>query len=177
MPSYAGAVVYRDDTPTPRILVVSARRRSHLWIFPKGRVERGERMGQCALRETYEESGVRGNVVSELGKTVTQRAGGTKLRVRYYLVKRTSESPSPEKRQKRWLSPAKAFAALPNAKSRKLLVRALRELEAQTGVAPGTYLATLQTSTARRSLARDLWREIRFLVQSIEDSVTRLRNR
>lgn len=165
------------DGETPKLLLVSARRRSHVWIFPKGRVERGERAAACALRETYEETGVRGVVVAEIGKLVTLRGGGKKVRARYYLVRRESESPSPEGRRKRWLSPASAFASLSTPHSRKLLVRALRELESASQVAKGTYLITLQQKETRNSLGRELWREVRFLLRSFEESIDRLRSR
>lgn len=38
------------------------------WVLPKGRVEYGESTKTAALREVYEESGVKGQVIEYLGK-------------------------------------------------------------------------------------------------------------
>lgn len=38
------------------------------WVLPKGRVENDETIEEAALREVYEESGVRGEIVSYIGK-------------------------------------------------------------------------------------------------------------
>jgi 8-oxo-dGTP pyrophosphatase MutT (NUDIX family) len=38
------------------------------WVLPKGRVEKGESLEQTAVREVFEESRVRGNIMAYLGK-------------------------------------------------------------------------------------------------------------
>lgn len=38
------------------------------WVLPKGRVEKGEELQTAALREVFEESGVKGEIVQYIGK-------------------------------------------------------------------------------------------------------------
>ncbi|MGL5438867.1 MAG: NUDIX hydrolase [Filifactoraceae bacterium] len=38
------------------------------WVLPKGRIEPGEDKESTALREVFEESGIRGNVIKYLGE-------------------------------------------------------------------------------------------------------------
>jgi 8-oxo-dGTP diphosphatase len=42
-------------------------RRAGLWVLPKGIVDRGEAPAETALREAYEETGVRGRLGRKLG--------------------------------------------------------------------------------------------------------------
>ncbi len=38
------------------------------WVLPKGKVERNENFDSAAIREVFEESGVKGNILKYLGK-------------------------------------------------------------------------------------------------------------
>lgn len=53
-----GAVVYRIIGGTVRYLLIKNRRSSN-WSFPKGHVEDGETPEKTAIREVYEEAGIR----------------------------------------------------------------------------------------------------------------------
>ena len=53
-----GAVVYRNIGGTIRYLLIKNRRSSN-WSFPKGHVEDGETLEETAIREVYEEAGIR----------------------------------------------------------------------------------------------------------------------
>lgn len=53
------------------VLLITSRHKPNTLVFPKGGVKRGETAEQAAQRETWEESGVRGQIISCL----TERAG------------------------------------------------------------------------------------------------------
>lgn len=56
------ALVYRhDDAGQLQILIITSRG-SGRWIIPKGWPQVGRTLGQTALREAYEEAGIRGNI-------------------------------------------------------------------------------------------------------------------
>ena len=56
------------------------------WTFPKGKLDRGETFEQAALREVFEETGMRCRVVRFVGTTnYTHRKGKPKI-VAYYLM-------------------------------------------------------------------------------------------
>merc|ERR1712232_296406 len=45
------------------VLLVESRRKQGRWLFPKGGVKKSEKANEAAVRETYEESGVRGKLI------------------------------------------------------------------------------------------------------------------
>ncbi|MCC7464600.1 MAG: NUDIX domain-containing protein, partial [Gammaproteobacteria bacterium] len=57
----AGAIPFMRIQDTCAFLVVTSRH-SKRWIFPKGRIDPGEEPWEAALREAYEEAGVRGRI-------------------------------------------------------------------------------------------------------------------
>src|SRR5580704_9420683 len=108
----AGGIVYRLERGAPAILVVTSRKDPKQWIFPKGHIERGETPAATALRETFEEAGVEGELVGSVGKPMTFEWKDKRFRVRYFLIRATVESPSLEGRRKAWLSIKDAEARL-----------------------------------------------------------------
>lgn len=56
-----GAVVYRRINNEIRYLLIRNRRSSN-WSFPKGHVEKGETLEDTAIREVFEETGLRINI-------------------------------------------------------------------------------------------------------------------
>src|SRR3989344_5968327 len=53
----AGLVIYRRTDEGPKFLAIYQRDR--YWNFPKGKIEAGEKSLDAALREVYEETGLR----------------------------------------------------------------------------------------------------------------------
>jgi 8-oxo-dGTP diphosphatase len=105
----AGGLVLRDG----RVAVVH-RPRYDDWSLPKGKLDKGEDFEEAALREVWEETGLRCRIDSALGDTsYTDRKDRAKL-VRYYRM--TPEGggfePNDEVDELRWLPPAEAEALL-----------------------------------------------------------------
>jgi 8-oxo-dGTP pyrophosphatase MutT (NUDIX family) len=85
----AGGLVVRGD----RILLIATH--SGRWQLPKGHLEPGESAEQAALRETQEETGVRGRVVAPLPGieyTFLQEGRRIEKRVDYFLLEYESGS-------------------------------------------------------------------------------------
>jgi 8-oxo-dGTP pyrophosphatase MutT (NUDIX family) len=51
----AGGVLYNDEKSPPTILLI---KRNGIWDLPKGKLEEGESIEECAVREVAEEVGV-----------------------------------------------------------------------------------------------------------------------
>lgn len=124
----AGAVVYRRDGATPRILLVRARKNPAEWIFPKGHIEDGESAAQAAVREAEEEAGVTGRVAAALFPALTFAQGERTVRVHYFLVEFAGEVKSKERRELVWLPPPEALVRLTHASAQSLLEGALEKL-------------------------------------------------
>jgi 8-oxo-dGTP diphosphatase len=106
----AGGVIRRDDGT----VAVVHRPRYDDWSLPKGKLDPGEGWEDCALREVYEETGLRCELVRELSPTFyTDRKGRAKA-VRYWLMAPAGGvfEPNDEVDQLRWISPAQAAALL-----------------------------------------------------------------
>jgi 8-oxo-dGTP pyrophosphatase MutT (NUDIX family) len=125
----AGGIAFRIERGTPAILVVTSKKDPSHWIFPKGHIERGETPAATALRETFEEAGVEGELVGPVGKPVAFEWNGKRFRVRYFLIEATVESPSSEGRKKAWLSIDEAGSRLSFADLRALLRVAGRKMK------------------------------------------------
>jgi 8-oxo-dGTP diphosphatase len=108
----AGGVVVRDDG---RIAVIH-RPRYDDWSLPKGKLDEGESFEDGALREVFEETGVRGRIVGELEPTsYVDRKGRDKL-VRWYRMELDGDAgdfaPNDEVDELRWLTPDEARGLL-----------------------------------------------------------------
>lgn len=81
----AGGVVLRQrpGAPTPEVLLVH-RPRYRDWTLPKGKAEPGETDEQCAVREVEEETGLRCELVRDLGEVRYRDRYGRPKVVRYW---------------------------------------------------------------------------------------------
>jgi 8-oxo-dGTP diphosphatase len=105
----AGGVVLSGG----RVAVVH-RPRYDDWSLPKGKLDPGESFEDAALREVFEETGLRCRLVRELPAVEYEVRGRPKL-VRYWAMEVTSETdfvPNDEVDEMRWLEPAEALALL-----------------------------------------------------------------
>ncbi|XP_042236721.1 uncharacterized protein LOC121875968 isoform X2 [Homarus americanus] len=71
------ACVCLDETET-KVLLVSSKKDPGLWLVPGGGVEDGEDTSTAAVREAWEEAGVRGHITRYLGLFETQHHTGRK---------------------------------------------------------------------------------------------------
>ncbi len=91
----AGGVVFRPyqkpgDSRTRYYVALIARNHTGWWDLPKGHLEAGETETEAALREVAEETGLQGEIVTELGESryVNEtRHGSRRKSVRWYLMR------------------------------------------------------------------------------------------
>ena len=105
----AGGLVLRDGE-----VAVVHRPRYDDWSLPKGKLDKGEDFEEAALREVWEETGLRCRIDSELGDTSYKDRKDRPKLVRYYRM--TPESgefePNDEVDELRWLHPSEAAELL-----------------------------------------------------------------
>ena len=87
----AGGVLVRRLKGRPMVAAIRPQGKPEgVWALPKGNLDPGERPEETALREVWEETGVRGRLVEKLGdvKYVYTRRGGPRVFkvVSFYLV-------------------------------------------------------------------------------------------
>ncbi|HEX4930159.1 MAG TPA: NUDIX hydrolase [Gaiellaceae bacterium] len=117
----AGGVVVRG----PHVLVVH-RPRYDDWTLPKGKVEPGESGEDAALREVWEETGLRCELRAELPSTKYTDARGRPKRVRWWFMEPVAGAftPNDEVDAVRWLTREEA-AELLSYGSDQALIEAL----------------------------------------------------
>ena len=119
----AGAIVVRRRQGIPHVLLITAKRNSDHWLFPKGHVDDGETREEAALREAEEEAGVRARLVGPAGIHTFDFRNET-IRVHYFLAT-TDDKGRPEKgRQLAWFSYRDALEQLTFPDTRALLKEA-----------------------------------------------------
>lgn len=123
-----GAIVFRGDADDLRVLLVRSKKDPAIWVFPKGHVEPGESAADAAVRETWEEAGVRGDLGAPVGGPLEFSSGDEPVSVQYFVVRARTESASPEGRDKQWLPIGEASTTLAFETAREKLRDAVRLL-------------------------------------------------
>ena len=122
----AGVVLVRPGPNGPEVAVVHRPHRSD-WSLPKGKLERGERHEVAAVRETFEETGVRCVLGPSLGGR-RYEVDGVPKHVRYWRATVAEHQPreaDAEVDEIRWLRRKAAKALLSYADDRDLVDAAL----------------------------------------------------
>ncbi|MEK6228529.1 MAG: NUDIX hydrolase [Actinomycetota bacterium] len=111
----AGGVVVRDSVEGREVLLVH-RSRYDDWTLPKGKLDRGESFEDAALREVWEETGLRCTLGRELAGTEYRDNKDRPKVVRYWLMELEGEpeafDPNDEVDEVRWVALAEAAAEL-----------------------------------------------------------------
>jgi 8-oxo-dGTP diphosphatase len=105
----AGGLVVRDGK-----VVLVHRPKYDDWSFPKGKCGDGESDEACALREVEEETGLRCELLEEVGQTRYIDARGRPKTVRYWRMRAVSGefAPQEEVDEIRWETPDEAAELL-----------------------------------------------------------------
>jgi len=126
----AGGVVWRRAGDTIAI-AIAHRPRYDDWSLPKGKLDKGESWEDGALREVWEETGMRCRLGDELEPVTYQDRKGRDKVVRYWLMEPEDDTdfvPNDEVDQLRWMAPAEAIEILSYPRDRELVQAAAERL-------------------------------------------------
>lgn len=131
--SAGGVVVRLDREGHPRVLLIRDSYRN--WGFPKGHLEEGERAYDAAIREVFEETGLRGLVVVRQLQTIDWhfRFRGRPIHktCHFFLMRTAQRRTRPQAAEGitacRWVSFDEAMSVISYDNAREVLSRA-REL-------------------------------------------------
>lgn len=122
----AAAIAFRRDGRNFQICLIR-RKDSKRWGIPKGVVDPGDTHGETALKEAWEEAGLRGRLIGEAIGVYEYEKWETTLRVAVYLLEVLEQQDIWQEaglRARRWTSFEEAATLLRDHPVRPLLDRA-----------------------------------------------------
>ena len=105
------AIPFRHPPGQPLELCVITSIKKKRWIFPKGIIDPGESREQTALKEAYEEAGLRGEIWDDPLGQFADFKWGAHLNVTVVIMEVTDSDvtwPEARIRRRRWVSPEMA---------------------------------------------------------------------
>jgi 8-oxo-dGTP pyrophosphatase MutT (NUDIX family) len=126
----SGGVVWRTAGDGVEFVVVH-RPRYDDWSLPKGKLDPGESWEEAAVREVYEEVGLRCRLGEELPPVAYTDAKGRDKAVRYWLMEPEENpafEPNDEVDEMRWIDAAQAAQLLSYPRDAELVALALERL-------------------------------------------------
>ncbi|HXG49457.1 MAG TPA: NUDIX hydrolase, partial [Methylomirabilota bacterium] len=122
----AGGLVWRGRGPFRKLAIVHrAAPDRNDWVLPKGKLDRGERPEDAALREVKEEAQVEARLGAPAGCTTHSKNGQPKVTLYWHMrvMRRFEFQPNAEIDQVRWLRPDRAIRLLTHPNERHLVLR------------------------------------------------------
>jgi len=130
----ASAIPFRRSRDGLEFCLITSLRRKR-WMFPKGIIDPGETYVETALKEAYEEAGLRGRIVGEpLGSYLYQK-WGTTLSVTVVLMETQrveQQWDEADVRERRWAPPGEAQELIDREELRGFVLAAARRLQQDT---------------------------------------------
>jgi 8-oxo-dGTP pyrophosphatase MutT (NUDIX family) len=126
----ASAVPFRKENGHYEFCLITSVKRGR-WIFPKGIIDPGETYVETALKEAYEEAGIRGEIVGEPIGSYQYAKWGTTLTVTVAMMQVESSDdqwPEADLRQRRWATASEARELLSEDRLRDYLDLAVEKL-------------------------------------------------
>ena len=127
----AGAVILREVEGQLKVALAQRARANKVWVLPKGHVEKGESLEQAALREVYEETGLRNvRLIKYLGaiprESVRSNGDVEQKTIHFFLAYSLFESQPQAPSDRRfiepgWFCPEEAIELLPYENDRAFL--------------------------------------------------------
>ncbi|ORY99966.1 NUDIX hydrolase domain-like protein [Syncephalastrum racemosum] len=102
------------DPINKRFLLVSSRKNPGAWVIPKGGWEADETQEHAALRETWEEAGIKGEITRHIGVFAERNKRGIKAKHWIYeleIREVVKKFPEKKKRERRWFTYDEALLA------------------------------------------------------------------
>lgn len=127
----AGGVVVDLSRGKPRYLLVH-RPRYDDWSLPKGKLDRGERFRDAALREVREETGLVCEIMDRLSPVNYVTHNGNPKRVKYWLMSplRGNFKPNSEVDAVTWVKRSQAVSLLTYVHDQAVLIEAHQRVKA-----------------------------------------------
>ncbi|KAI8372239.1 NUDIX hydrolase domain-like protein [Choanephora cucurbitarum] len=105
------------DPVSKRVILISSSKNPDNWVIPKGGWETDETQEHAALRETWEESGIKGRIIRHLGTFVERKKKKVKAHHWIYelqIDEIVKKYPERKKRDRRWFTYEEALIATKN---------------------------------------------------------------